>query len=76
MIVNNKNVVFAINSTANFFQLSLPKILKSLIDIGIDRKDILIVIGGFDNPDEASEVEVRLRKLWRIPKIYSTKQNS
>lgn len=76
MFINNKNIVFGINSTANFFHLSLPKILKSLIDGKIDRKDILVVIGGFDNAEEASNVESRLRKLWRIPRIYTTKQNS
>jgi hypothetical protein len=76
MNINNKKVVFGINSTANFFHLSLPKVLKSLIDVGINREDILIVVGGFDNPNEASNVEVKLRNLWQIPKIYATKQNS
>jgi predicted MPP superfamily phosphohydrolase len=76
MQINNKNIVFAINSTANFFHLSLQKILKSLIDAGVHKNDILIVIGGFDDPNEASSVEVKLRNLWQIPKIYATKQNS
>lgn len=76
MLVGDKNIVFAINSTYNFFDLTLPKNLKSLIDCGIDRKDILIVIGGCDSADDASRIEVKLRNLWNIPKIYVVKQNS
>lgn len=76
MQINNKNVLITVNSTANFYKDTLPKSLKSLIDAGVDKKDILVVIGGFDDPEEASEVEVCLRFIWDIWKIYAVKQNS
>jgi hypothetical protein len=76
MEIGEKNVLIAINSTANFYKNSLLKNLKSLIEAGVSRKDILVVIGGFDDPEEASEVEIYLRNFWNIKKIYAVKQNS
>jgi hypothetical protein len=76
MQVGNKNVLITVNSTANFYKDSLLKNIKSLIEAGVNRKDILVVIGGFDDAELASEVEVYLRNFWNIKKIYAVKQNS
>lgn len=76
MQIGEKNVLFTINSTANFYKQSLLKNLKSLIEAGISRADILVVIGGFDDAEQASEVEIYLRNFWNIKKIYAVKQNS
>lgn len=76
MQIKNKNIIFAINTNRNFYQVSLQKCLPSLIDAGVNRLSIAVIIGGFNDPNEASEVECKYRRIWDIPRIYAVKQNS
>jgi hypothetical protein len=75
MQIKNKDIIFCVNSTKNFYQISLEKNLKSLNESGLD-KSIMVIIGGFDDPQEASETECKLRKVWNLSRIYCVSQNS
>lgn len=76
MIVNNKNVLFVINSNINFYQTSLLNPIKTLVDAGVKKSSMMVIVGGFDDPDNASHVECRQRMIWDIKKYYAVKQNS
>lgn len=76
MRIKNKNVLFVVNSNINFYQKSLRKNLYSLFNAGINHKSIMVLIGGFDDPEKASEAEFRIRDYYNIKKSYALKQNS
>ena len=76
MRIKNKDVLFVVNTNRNFYQTSLQKCLPSLFEAGINRLSMMVVIGGFDDPNEASMVECKYRSIWDIPRIYAVKQNS
>ena len=76
MKIKNKNILFVVNTNKNFYQLSLQKCLPSLIDAGVSKDSMMVVIGGFDDPVDAALVESEHRGIWDIEKIYAVKQNS
>jgi hypothetical protein len=76
MLINNKKIVFAINSNRNFYLLSLPKALRSLLDAGVDEDSIMVIVGGFDDEFEGKAMAEELKDYWKINKIHTTKQNS
>lgn len=76
MEINNKKIAFTINSNRNFYLITLPKVLRSLLDAGIEEQSIVVIVGGFDDASEGFAMAEELKDYWNIEKIYTTKQNS
>lgn len=76
MIIKNYRVLFAISSCKGFYETTIDKNIYSLLESGIDRDSILLVIGDFQDPVERSNKELELRNKYGISKIYCEQQNS
>ena len=75
MIINNKNILFTINSNVGFYEKSLHFSAKSLIDCGIPKKDILILISKVPIEDQTKVLE-SVKSLWGIEKVYCSENDS
>lgn len=76
MKIKNYNVLFAISSCKGFYETTIDKNIWSLIEGGVSKDSILLVIGDFQDPLEASNKEIELRSKYGIDKIYCEQQNS
>jgi len=76
MKIKNYNVLFAISSCKGFYEATIDKNIWSLLEAGVERDSILLVMGDFQDPIEASNKEVELRNKFGIDKIYCEQQNS
>jgi hypothetical protein len=76
MLIKNKKIAFTINSNKNFCQKTLPKAIRSLLDCGIDKDSIIVIVGGYEDSFEGSSMTAELKDYWDIHRIYTTKQNS
>ena len=47
-------MVFLINSNKNYYHKSAPVLVKSLIESGVDKHNIIVVVGGCDSPMTAT----------------------
>jgi hypothetical protein len=76
MRIKNYNVLFAVSSCKGFYETTIDKNIWSLLEAGIERDSILLVMGDFQDPIEASNKEIELRNKFGIHKIYCEQQNS
>jgi hypothetical protein len=75
LIINNKSVLFTINSNVDFYEKSLEKSVASLINSGISKDDILILISRVPLKEQ-SRVIKNVIKLWDIKKTYCLENDS
>jgi len=43
-------MVFLINSNKKYYQIAAPVLIKSLVDSGVDKRNIVVIVGGCESP--------------------------